>query len=142
MLAQRIVRIFAAVAAVLVMVVVSSGHADAAFGRTKPILKIVDAPIFTGSKEAPALKDVERAIRAAALDEHWMVTKIEDGHLQAELTIRSHFAKVDITYTTESYSIVYKDSLKLLYDGKEIHRNYNNWVQHLSDRIRLQLAQL
>ena len=51
-------------------------------------------------------------------------------------------AKVDITYTTESYSVVYKDSHELLYDGKEIHRNYNNWVLQLSDRIRLQLAQL
>jgi hypothetical protein len=56
------------------MVVLGSNHADAAFGRTKPVLNIVDAPIFTGSKETPALKDVEKAIRAAAVEERWVVT--------------------------------------------------------------------
>ena len=72
-------------AGAVLMVVLGSNHADAAFGRTKPVLNIVDAPIFTGSKETPALKDVEKAIRAAAVEERWVVTKIEDGHLQAPL---------------------------------------------------------
>lgn len=129
-------------AGAVLMVVLGSNHADAAFGRTKPVLNIVDAPIFTGSKETPALKDVEKAIRAAAVEERWVVTKIEDGHLQAELTVRRHFAKVDITYSSEAYSIKYNDSVLLLYDGEEIHRNYNNWVQQLSDRIKIELTRL
>ncbi len=70
------------------------------------------------------------------------ITKIEDGHLQAELTVRHHFAKVDITYSSEAYSIKYNDSVLLLYDGEEIHRNYNNWVQQLSDRIKIELTRL
>lgn len=132
----------AVAAAVLIVAVVGSDQADAAFGRTKPILNIVDAPIFTGSKEIPALKDVEKAIRAAAVDENWVVSKVEDGHLQAELTVRRHFMKVDIVYTPESYSITYNDSVLLLYDGNEIHRNYNNWVEQLSNRIKIQLTRL
>ena len=73
---HKMVGILAAAAAVLLIGIIYSNQADAAFGRTKPILNIVDAPIFTGSKQTPALKDVEKAIRAAALDEHWILTNL------------------------------------------------------------------
>ena len=53
--------------------------------------------------------------------------------------MRQHTAVVDIRYSPESYSISYRDSAVLLYDGQVIHRNYNKWVQLLSERIQLEL---
>ncbi|MEN3976592.1 hypothetical protein [Emcibacter sp. SYSU 3D8] len=141
MKAYGMFRIIAA-AAVLLIATSWSGHADAAFGRTKPILNIVDEPVATGSGDRPNLMEVERAIRAGAVQKGWLVTKIKDGHLQAELTLRRHFAKVDIIFTPETYSITYNDSQMLRYDGHKIHRNYNKWIEFMADRIREQFTRL
>ena len=54
-------------------------------------------------------------------------------------TVRQHFASVDIHYDSNSYSIRYKDSKVLMYDGTNIHRNYNKWVQLLDQQIKLNL---
>jgi hypothetical protein len=47
---------------------------------------------------------------------------------------------MDIKYNTKSYSIEYKDSQGLKYDGTNIHKNYNSWVMNLDNRIRAQLS--
>jgi hypothetical protein len=47
---------------------------------------------------------------------------------------------VDIPYDTRRYSIVYKESANLGYDGTNIHRNYNRKVQELDRAIQDQLA--
>ncbi len=127
---------------VLLMTFAWTAPADALFGRTRDVVNITDAPISTGSGVAPALTAVEKAIRKAAIDRRWVVSKVEEGHLQAELTVSRHFMKVDITFTPETYSINYNDSRVMLYDGKQIHRNYNRWVQELSDRIRQEMGTL
>jgi hypothetical protein len=52
----------------------------------------------------------------------------------------THKMSVDITYDTRRYSIIYKDSANLGYDGTNIHRNYNYKVQELDRAIQDQLA--
>ena len=49
-----------------------------------------------------------------------------------------------MAYSTKAYSIVYKDSQNLDYNGttKTIHRAYNGWVQNLDRGIRTQLSLL
>ena len=47
-----------------------------------------------------------------------------------------------MTYSVKSYSIRYKDSTELGYDGGSIHQNYNGWVQNLDKGIRAQLNTL
>ena len=49
-------------------------------------------------------------------------------------------AKVDINYNTKTYSITYKDSSDLDYDGTKIHKNYNGWIQNLDNAIKVQLS--
>jgi hypothetical protein len=51
-------------------------------------------------------------------------------------------AVVDVNYTPQTYSITYKDSSNLGYDGQSIHKNYNGWVQNLDKAIRAQLGAL
>ena len=58
------------------------------------------------------------------------------------LNVRKHMARVAIAYSTRSYSITYKDSHTLAYDGATIHRNYNKWVRNLKILINRQLGSL
>jgi hypothetical protein len=66
----------------------------------------------------------------------------QPGTMEGVLVLRSHRAVVDITYDTAAYSIKYKDSSDLEYDGSSIHSNYNGWVQNLDKAIRAQLTAL
>ena len=66
----------------------------------------------------------------------------EDGHIQGNLLLRTHKAVVDINYDHSKYSITYKDSENLKYDGTDIHRNYNNWVINLTNKIDANVSQL
>ena len=51
-------------------------------------------------------------------------------------------AQVEIPYDRVTYSILYRDSNNLDYDGVNIHSNYNGWVQRLSAEINAQLSKL
>jgi len=47
-------------------------------------------------------------------------------------------ATMEVRYDTRKYSITYKDSRGLDYNGSQIHRIYNSWVQNFDNRIREQ----
>lgn len=113
-----------------------------ACARTQPILNIEEEPVITGSGEMPSLLKVRGAIFTACRDKGWLINPREDGHIIATAHVRRHAAIVDISYTPAAYSITYRDSKVLLYDGQMIHRNYNKWVQLLSERIKLELNKL
>ena len=81
-------------------------------------------------------------IFAAGTGLGWMMKEVEPGHIVATLALRSHIAKVDIKYDKKSYSITYKDSENLNYNGKSIHSNYNGWIQNLNRSIQAQLSNL
>ena len=108
--------------------------------RTAPVMNIEEAPVTVTSKVSQ--KDIRNAIIRAGSSLGWRVKEIKPGHLQATLNVRSHMAKADIFYTTKSYSIKYKDSVNLKYDGSSIHSNYNGWIQRLDQAIQSQLAAL
>jgi len=79
--------------------------------------------------------------RAAIIDtlprHHWQLEGEQDNHLVAALYIRSHVARVFITYDAQAVWIQYADSQNLSYrvghDGSRyIHPNYNRWVGNLA----------
>lgn len=104
--------------------------------RTAGVLNIEDAPINASAKPIDVKKSILRA--GAALG--WQMKDAGDGHIIGTLILRSHVAKVDITYDTKKYSIRYKDSTNLNYDGTNIHSNYNGWIQNLDRNIKAQLT--
>ena len=61
------------------------------------------------------------------------------GQDRGTLLLRDHRAVVDIDYTPRTYSIRYKDSSSLDYDGSSIHKNYNGWIENLDRAIRNRL---
>ena len=66
----------------------------------------------------------------------------EPGRIVGTLSLRSHEAVVEILYDTEGYSITYLNSVNLKYDGQRIHKNYNSWVQNLSNAIYAQVSSI
>ena len=128
--------------AVTFLVVLSSTPAYALFGRTKPIYNIVDAPITTGSGKTPTSEQIEQAFTNAAHIKGWSVEPGDAGALIASIHVRQHYAEIAMTHTDKTYSITYRDSKVLMYDGKEIHRNYNKWVQLLDEEFHRYLNRL
>ncbi len=84
---------------------------------------------------------VVRAITVAAHEKGWQVSQVRPGLLYAKIDVRSHVAQVKIPYTRSHYSILYRGSSNLNYNGHEIHRNYNRWVANLNKYIQQNLTQ-
>lgn len=114
----------------------------AAFGRTQPVYNVQDAYIVTGSGETATLKQVQDAFVRAATYKRWEVKVIEPGHIVATITVRRHFAQIDVKLTAEQYSITYNHSRELRYDGEKIHRNYNKWIKLLEQQFQKNTLEL
>lgn len=104
--------------------------------RTAPVMQIVDAPVAT----TKSMQQVEQTIVAAGTSLGWQIRPEAPGRMTGTLSRRDHRAVVDIAYNAKSYSIRYKDSSNLHYDGKSIHSNYNGWIENLDRAIRNLLA--
>lgn len=94
--------------------------------------------------QAQSRTTVEAAILNGCHRLRWLPSKIREGTIRATLTLRSHYAVVDIDYTTDSFTVRYVESDELRYrksaDGREtIHKNFNSWVQNLVVEIDRQL---
>lgn len=105
-----------------------------------PIVDLIDVavPVNTDGSQ-PKLDDVKTAIISASRKRGWTPVVSGSNKITANLLVRSkHFAEVEITYNSNTYSIVYKSSRELDYNEKKrkIHRNYNKWVSMLSSSIQ------
>jgi hypothetical protein len=109
--------------------------------KTVPLINYENSPIVTVGGKADMDK-IKKAIIVAGTRIGWQMQPVTDGHIVGSLFTRGHMAKVDIKYNQDTYSITYKDSSNLLYDGSEIHRQYNNWVDRLNRQIRAELSSI
>jgi hypothetical protein len=90
----------------------------------------------SGQLSAAQVRD---AIIEAATDRGWIVKEDDPGRILLETFVRSHSAMITINYSPTTYDITYTDSENLLYDGKNIHRNYNTWIRLLQQQINRRL---
>lgn len=108
---------------------------------TQPVLNVIGAPI-AANKPNPGMDDVRLAIVRAGSGLGWQMNADRPGHVTGRLLLRTHMAVVDVDYTQTIYSIKYRESTNLDYDGGNIHRNYNGWIQNLDKAIKVQLQNL
>ncbi len=106
-----------------------------------PVYNVNNATVVTNVNNVSS-DQVRQAIVRAGGGLGWIITEVGPGELEGTLNLRSHTAKVSIPYSTKQYSIIYKDSVDLDYNGETIHSNYNGWVQNLQKAIQVQLTQL
>ena len=107
--------------------------------RTAPVMDISDAPINTATGKTPSLSLVSNEIVEAGVQLGWQMKKVKRGQISGTLYLRDHMVKVTIDYSNKEYSITYKDSSNMQYDGTNIHSNYNGWVQNLNNAISTQV---
>ena len=108
--------------------------------RTMPVYNVSSAPVAAPSGQLSAAQ-VRGAIIEALHDKGWIVREDNPGKIVADILVRTHRAGVAIDYSPTQYSISYKDSENLLYDGSEIHRNYNKWIMLLERQINQGLSE-
>lgn len=120
-------------AAVLVLVAV-------ACSSLTPVYNVEHAPL--NAPPTASLSDIEQGIVRAGATRGWQMAPKGPGHLLATLSVRSHFAVADIYFDQQTYSIIYRDSRNLDYDGTSIHGNYNKWVKTLQTEIAQQMPLL
>jgi hypothetical protein len=112
--------------------------------RTAPIYNVEHTPVHL-NKAKYSLGDVEKAIIRAGAGLGWQMDKVKPGLINGTLYLRDHVAKVTIPYSTQEYSIEYQDSQNLNYKPAEankprqIHKNYNSWIENLDQAIKTQL---
>lgn len=109
---------------------------------TYPVYNVTEKPVVTVAGKTASLEDVGKAITRAGGTLGWQMKQIEPGYILATLKLREHVAIVDVRYTASAYSITYKDSTNVKYDGARIHGNYNRWILNLDNAIKTQLINL
>ncbi len=102
-----------------------------------PVVNLSERQVI--APKAVSLDDVQKAIIRAGASLGWQIVPRGTGYLEGTTTWKAHRAHVDIKFDTKSYSIMYKDSDNINYDGTNIHRVYNAKVQDLDKSIRVQL---
>ena len=122
-----------------ILVAFLAATALAACARTAPIYNVSGMPI-QASKPNPSVDEVGKAIARAGAGLGWQIMPVKPGAMVGTLQLRDHVAVVDITYDAKAYNISYKNSNNLNYDGQNIHKNYNGWIQNLDRAIKVQLS--
>jgi hypothetical protein len=120
----------------IVFIVVGGVFYSGCFANKQPLYNIEDSPVQTLENQEITLSLIEKAIIKAGTINHWKMQKVKDGLIVGTLIFRTYIAVIDITYSTSSYSIIYKNSTSLDYDGKNIHKDYNNWIKNLDNSIK------
>ena len=105
-----------------------------------PVRNVESQPV--SASRPLTLDEVGNAIVRAGATLNLRMEKVEPGLITATYAPRGTSATMEVKYDTRQYSIAYKDSRGLNYDGRQIRRIYNNWVQNLDDRIRVQFSTL
>lgn len=106
--------------------------------RSAPIYNVSSDTIAT--PQDASMEQVASAIKRAGAGLGWQMIDTGPGEIEGRLHLRSHVAIVSITFDTKQFSVFYKDSTNLDYDGARIHRNYNGWIQNLEQAILAQTS--
>lgn len=104
-----------------------------------PIANVNNAP-FLDAKKNTDLDQITQAIIEAGNKRKFRMEVIAPGHIEAVYVKRNIRAVMDIKYTTEDFSITYRDSSNLDYNPatNTINGHYNRWVNNLKTETSAQ----
>jgi subtilase family serine protease len=90
--------------------------------------------------------EVAKAIKVGIMRRGWVVSKDQNGQIDAVLNVRKHSAHVAIPYDDKEVRIKYVSSDNLDYQEKNgeryIHGNYVKWVRNMQADIQRELQLL
>jgi len=106
------------------------------------------APIYDVNEvkfveQRPSLDEVQAAVVRAGESLDWRMVPVAPGHVVADLAFKNkHFVTTDVMFDTVGFSIHYKSTQNLNYDGQYVHPAYNKWVKQLEDAIQREVQRL
>jgi len=108
------------------------------------IRKVESESYGWGPQKGVTLAQVQSVIENVTRSEGWELSNIQPGSFTARRAWggNKHSIAVDVIYDTRTFSIRYKDSKMMGYDGSSIHHTYNNMVQALEDKIKEKVSPL
>jgi hypothetical protein len=107
------------------------------FSIKQPVYNVYEENII-GGKYLTQLQ-VEQAIVKAGVPFGWRMDKMKNGLIVATLALRAYTLIAEINYSASFYDIVYKDSVNMGYDGKNINKDYNDQIKNLYVAIQQNL---
>jgi hypothetical protein len=89
------------------------------------------------SKTPLTMEKVRNTIERTATRNGWQLSQQKDGFFvgKREWGGGKHNIVIDVIYDVRAFSIKYRDSYQMKYDGSWIHNSYNRMVQKLEDDI-------
>lgn len=107
--------------------------------KSTPIYNVDNSNVPSGL----TINQVEKNIVKALVQKGWEVKANNGGMILAEIMVRTHTARIEITFNANQYSINYVDSTNLKYNAKKntIHRSYNNWIIYIDRLIQAGLIE-
>jgi hypothetical protein len=121
----------------LVLAAFSLQANGACHGNTVPVHQISGVRLSPYSGRALSPDEVRQLLLRALVARHWFVESEQAGVIFARIAHNNHYAIVRLDYNGLGYSISYVEtSPSLHYDGANVHRRYNQWVEHLHNAIQ------
>lgn len=84
------------------------------------------------------------AIKDAFVGRGWTIQSAQPGVIESTLYIREHSATLGALYDQSQVELKYVSSTNLDYSEsggeRQIHRNYNAWVDNVANDLRAQLS--
>lgn len=112
--------------------------------RQQPVYNVTEKPFPTNVATKLSLDEIYQAISVAGIgrQDSWTFERQSNNVAIGTINVRNkHTAKVRVPFSNEKFSILYESSTGLLFDGSQIHRNYNKWIGHLAEDILLSTRQ-
>ena len=128
---------------VMVSLLTFTGIAEAA--RQQPIMEYENQTWVRADGKTLPLEQVKTAVLMGIQDKGWNIEEWTDGGVTAKIVVRGkHTVVISIAYSTDHFSLYYRDSDNMMYKEKEdgskvIHKNYNRWAEQLVSAIRNRL---
>ncbi|MCG2594676.1 hypothetical protein LZ009_18005 [Ramlibacter sp. XY19] len=129
----RILRLFALAAALIAL--------NAQAKNVDPIGNFENQSATNASGQPATVQQIKAALSNGGGPRGWTFKEVGPGQLVGSLNVRNkHQVMVDIAVTPGMFSIKYKDSANMNYDGAMINPHYNKWLKILADDARKELA--
>jgi hypothetical protein len=101
--------------------------------RKEVVHNVLQAPV--AAPQVVTLEQVSQAIIGGCDRAGWRAREVAPGVVRAEKVFNQHRAMSEITYDTTSYSITLLTADNLLFDGRRVHKRYNQWADELEKSI-------
>lgn len=104
----------------------------AVHARQAPLVDPDPVAIPAGLPQEKAVKDIKRAL----IGRGWTITAERPGEIESTLNLRTHTAKILVTWDTKAVRIAYVSSVDLDYKERKgkrfIHPNYLGWISNIA----------